>query len=134
MFWDANAYCMQKALIRFRHQYALNSDAEAVLENLISWLGDQHRSRVKWSSDSLIRVLMGSDYFDKASVSDDILSGLQTLEKFSATLIDKLAALHATLTAQQRRQIADDFEKYEHVQKQWHGWSRGHRLRHREVA
>lgn len=134
MFWNSNAYPMQKALARFRRKYALNADAKVVLNDLINWLGDQYRNSIEWPHDTFIMVLMGADQFDKEAVSKDIQEGLQSLEEFSTTLIVKLEALHATLTFEQRQQIAEELEKFERTYKQWHGWKCQQRINHREVA
>jgi len=134
MFWNSNAYPMQKALARFRSRYALNADTKDVLSDLINWLGDQYRNSTEWPHDTFIQVLMGADRFDKEAVSKDIKEGLQSLEEFSTTLIDKLESLHATLTFEQRQQIAEDLEKFERVYRQWHGWKCRQRPNHKKVA
>jgi len=134
MFWQLNEYRIKNALTRFSHKYALNPNTEALLKDLISWLGDQHGRQNEWSPDALIYVLMGADQFDKKSLSKDVQDGLHSLKEFSTILISKLAAIHATLTATQRQQIAEEFREYENVYKQWYGWGCGYRLPHKEVA
>ena len=134
MFWNTNEVPVMTALARFRNKYALNAEAAAVLDELIDWLGEQQRHRKALSQDALLQVLLGSEQFDKDALSKEIKFELESFEMTSTMLVDKLAALHATLTDRQRQLIADDFEKHEITQKQWHGWSGTHRSPHKAAA
>ena len=135
MFWNSDEERMQKALARFRDKFELGADANRALEDLINWLAKQHAARSEeWSHEELLQALMGPDDFDQESVLKEVKDGLQALETFASTLVAKLAAFHAALTAEQRQQLAEEFKKHGHKHRRWLGWNRKHRLHHRDAA
>lgn len=95
MFWTCEERRMTRALRRFKNRFTLSSDAEVKLDDLIGWITKyQDEPRELWSHDELFEALMSGESFDKEAVLEGINEEMQSLQMFSNTLVDKLAAFH----------------------------------------
>jgi hypothetical protein len=116
---------MQRVLERVVEELDLGAESREKLHELTSWLEEQRQSWPEdWAPGELLETFSTGDTFDADAVHRDVAARLERLKELSTTLVDRLAAFHGTLDAEQRSALARVLARRG---RQRHGRRRRHR-------